>query len=204
MVRNVGGKPRPFGDDRPRKGGVTAAAIVLGIGLASGGAVTTSVGGGGASSASRVRAQDTASVVLRWERRGLRVTSRLSVDDDNCAEHSYGQVTQFFLEHPCMGLSRAFFEVRDARRNVVLVAISSVEMPDVDDARAFHELVDTDGTGNITELSRERGRYRHVRFSGEHYESRRDGTVVVNAQAQPVGRTAVAAELAEIVADAVG
>lgn len=86
----------------------------------------------------------------------------------------------------------------------MLVAVAWVEMPTAEDARALHVLVDGDGTGNVTELNRERVRYRDVRFSGAAYESRRDGTVVVNAQAQPAGRTALAGELALIVADAVG
>ncbi|GAA1316133.1 hypothetical protein [Pseudonocardia xinjiangensis] len=40
-----------------------------------------------------------------------------------------------------------------------------------------------------------------MRFTGEYYASRRDGTTVVNVQAQPVGRAAVAVGLAEIVAE---
>ena len=49
------------------------------------------------------------------------------------------------------------------------------------------------GTGNITELNRELEgyRYRNVRFTGEHYASRREDNTVVNAQAEPVGRTAL-------------
>lgn len=50
------------------------------------------------------------------------------------------------------------------------------------------QLLDADGTGDITELTRERGRYRSVRYTGEAYASGRDGTVLVNAQAQPVAR----------------
>lgn len=193
-------------------GGSAAVAIVLGVALATGGAVTAGVGAGASGSASsgtassgaRARLPDTAAVVARWELRGVRVTSRLDAEDGDCAEHAYGRVQDFLRDNPCVGMVRTVFEVRDRRRNVVLVAVSAVEMPDVEGARAYHELVDGEGTGNITELSRERGRYRDVRFTGAHYESHRDGAVVVNAQAQPAGRTAVAAELAQIVADAVG
>ncbi|MCP6497878.1 hypothetical protein NL476_28360, partial [Klebsiella pneumoniae] len=77
---------------------------------------------------------------------------------------------------------------RDRRRNVVLVAVAVVGMPDPGGARAFRQLVDRHGTGNVTELSRESGRYRRVRFAGRPYGSARDGEVVVNVQAQPVGR----------------
>jgi hypothetical protein len=50
------------------------------------------------------------------------------------------------------------------------------------------QLLDTRGTGNITELSREGGRYQYVRYSGPGYASDRDGSVVRSAQAEPVGR----------------
>jgi hypothetical protein len=60
------------------------------------------------------------------------------------------------------------------------------------------------GTGNITELSRERRRYRNVRFDGEHYASRREGTTVVNAQAEPVGRVAATTNLGELAQAALG
>jgi hypothetical protein len=113
-------------------------------------------------------------------------------------------VREFFREQPCVALHRAWFEVRDGRRGLVLVAVSWVEMPDTRSARAFHELVDTHGTGNVTELSREEGRHRRVRFTGEYYISRRDGTTVVNAQAEPVGRAAIAAELERIASEALG
>lgn len=61
-------------------------------------------------------------------------------------------------------------------------------MPTEDEARKLKSLMDTGGSGNVTELSRERGRYRTVRYTGEAYASRRDGSVVVNAQGQPVAR----------------
>lgn len=171
---------------------------------------TSAVGGSGsagsagsAKSSSRVRDRDSLNAVLRLERKGLRVTSRLTSDDDDCVTHSHGQVQDFFREQPCAALFRVLIEVRDKRRNVVLVAIAWVDMPASSGARQLKELVDANGTGNVTALSRERGRYRHVRFTGEYYESVREATTVVNAQAQPVGRTAGAVALAEIVASAV-
>jgi hypothetical protein len=63
-------------------------------------------------------------------------------------------------------------------------------------ARKFEDLVDRDGTGNITELSRETGRDQ-VRFTGDHYASIRGDTTVINTQAQPVRRSGAMADLAE-------
>jgi hypothetical protein len=73
--------------------------------------------------------------------------------------------------------------------------VAWVDLPTEASAREFHALVDGDGTGNVRELTRERGPYTDVRFTGEHYESARDGTTVVNAQAQPVEPGPAPAEL---------
>ena len=83
----------------------------------------------------------------------------------------------------------------------MLIAVAWVDMPDTRSAQEFKELADVHGTGNITELNRERAgyRYRNVRFTGKHYASRREDNTVVNAQAEPVGRAAVATdEIAEL------
>jgi hypothetical protein len=63
-------------------------------------------------------------------------------------------------------------------------------MPDADQATNLRVLLDTpgSGSGNVSELSREQGRYQSVRYTGDAYASRQDGTLVTNAQAQPVAR----------------
>lgn len=76
-------------------------------------------------------------------------------------------------------------------------------MPTQAGARQLKTLMDTGGTGNATELSRERGRYRTVRYTGGVYASRRDGTTVVNAQAQPVVRGSAGLTLTSVVTAAV-
>lgn len=86
--------------------------------------------------------------------------------------------------------------MRGGHNAVAVVAVAAVDMPDAAAARRLQRLVDRHGTGNVTELSRERGRYRHIRFTGRYYESVREDETVVNIQAEPVGRTAAAAELA--------
>ncbi len=211
------GKP-----DQPRnpdgtwkgRGGGFAAVVAVSVALAAGpGVIGTS--GAGSSAGSAVRGQGTgqghakardrssARTVLRLEQRGLRVEQRVMSDDAECAAHSYGLVREFFQEQPCSALYRALFEVHDRRRNVVLVAVAWVDMPDADQARAFKRLVDRHGTGNITELSRETRRYRNVRFSGEYYASVRNDSTVINVQAQPVSRAGAGLDLAEQVVEAV-
>lgn len=190
-TRQDGTKVRSYTRSGPTAA-VAAAALVFG-GAAAG--VGTGSGAGGAtarpgsgSQTVQARAGRTTDAMLRLERKGYRVTRRTSVDGADCENHAYGQVVSFFRRNPCAGLVRMSFEVRDRRRNVVLVAVASVAMPDEGDARRFRTLVDRHGTGNLVELSRERGRYRSVRFTGFPYASRRDGPVVTNVQVQPVGR----------------
>jgi hypothetical protein len=202
-------------DDKGRfaKSGGALLAVVLVTAIGAGGTAGVTgatAGGGGASvgasnarASSQARRQDADRIRARLLRQAARVDHRFDSTDD-CVAHSYGQVREFFREQPCAALHRAWFEVRDGRRGLVLVAVAWVEMPDARSARDFHELVDTYGTGNVTELSREEGPHRRVRFTGRYYEDRRDGTTVVNAQVEPVGRAAVAAELEDLAAEALG
>jgi hypothetical protein len=75
-----------------------------------------------------------------------------------------------------------------------------VDMPDPAGAAALKSLVDRPGIGNVTELSKEQRRYRSVHFTGQHYTSTQDGATVINAQAEPLGDTATAVSLAQVVA----
>ncbi|MEJ8277435.1 hypothetical protein [Pseudonocardia spirodelae] len=140
---------------------------------------------------------------VRLTSAGLRVTGRIVDDAADCAAHSYGRVREFFRDHPCASLRRAQFEVRDRNGDVALVPIAWVDMLTETEARQLKTLMDTAATGNVTELSRERGRYRTVRYTGDAYASRRDGTTVVNAQAQPVARGWAGLALTSVVTNAV-
>lgn len=189
-----GGAPvRAHTRSAPRGSGVVASALAVGLVLGTGGTAgigaDVSAGTGGSAGATRgavqVRKAEVDNVVLRLQRSGLRASARVGEYERDCAGHSYEQVHQYFLANPCAGMFRAAIEVRDRRSPVVLVAISWVDMPDEHGARVFHALVDRYGTGNVTELSREVGRYRHVRFTGQHYDSDRDDASVVNTQVQP-------------------
>ena len=70
------------------------------------------------------------------------------------------------------------------------------------DGSASEQLVDSSGSGNVTELSRERGRYQAVRYTGDFYASRLEGAVMSNAQAQPVARGTTGLALTVLVNDA--
>lgn len=183
-------------------GGRTSVALALGIALLAGTGAATAIGnamtfddasasaddGSGAQSGSRVGSSNSAAAQARIVGQGVRLTATVTDDSADCVSNSYGQIQDFFRGTPCAALHRAHFELRDQDGDAAVVAVSWVEMPDESSARALEQLLDTSGTGNVTELSRERGRYGTVRYTGEAYASRRDGAVVVNAQAEPVGR----------------
>lgn len=137
------------------------------------------------------------SVEARWKRKGYQVNVRAEPAFD-CTAHSYGQVHNFFVSHNCELLLRATGEFRDKHRNVVLVAVSWVDMPTTGEAARLKKLVDAEGTGNVTELSREKGGYRNVRFVGLGYNSGISEQAVWNIQVQPVGWSPAAVLLNEI------
>ena len=107
--------------------------------------------------------------------------------DSSCEPHSYGQVKDFFKSHPCKWLTRAYLAVHNGSLGEVLVALSWVGMPDGASAAAYKKLVDTGGTGNIMELSRDDGPYRAITYDGKFYKSGIEGMSVWNMQLQPVG-----------------
>jgi hypothetical protein len=189
------GKIRPRHDPKG-KGSVALLAIGLAVAMGAGAAgvgAGPTLGGsasrsGGQGGSARAGASDVQRAVVRLQSQGFRVTIRLRDDATDCASNSYGAVQRYFAEHPCTALLRTLLEVRDNRGDVVLVAIAWVTMPSTAEAVELKRLMDQPGTGNVTELSRQSGRYRTVRFTGDFYASNREGLVVVNAQAQPVAR----------------
>ena len=137
--------------------------------------------------------------------RGLRMASHIADDGNTCATHSYGEVHEYFQKNPCVALHREMYVLDDPHsQDKVVVAYASVEMEDTDQAQCLQELLDKDGSGNITELSRERGAYRSVPYDDAAFASDRDGTVVVNAQAKAVQGKPGKSNLELIAHDAVG
>ena len=189
---------------RKRGGGVLAAVIVaLAAAFGSGSGTSISSGSGArAAQGTRGKARDRSSTaaVQRLARSGFQVRERATDAGSDCAAHSYGQVQEFFRTHPCEAYFRSLLEVREGPA-VVLVAIAWVDMPDAEQARRLKALMDRHGTGNLTELSRERG---GQRFTGMHYTSAREDTTVINVQAEPVGRTRVAITLARRIVETAG
>jgi len=201
----------PLTPAKPKWPGMLLGAVALAVTLAAGGTMTVSSGSGataartsvGTKSNVKTRNRDARAVVQRLLRAGRKIDIEASSDADDCTAHSYGAVHAFFIEHPCTGLYRVLLVVHGPVGSSVLVAIAWVDMPDATAAEAYRQLVDRPGSGNITELNREGGRYESMRFTGLHYASTRDGNTVVNVQTEPLAPVAEA-EAAALPAEAVG
>jgi hypothetical protein len=77
------------------------------------------------------------------------------VKADDCAAKSYGKTHDFFLESPCQSLVRALYTTESGGAKA-LVSVVLVGMPDSTKAKALKTLTERDGTGNVTDLVRDK------------------------------------------------
>ena len=191
-------------------GAVVAIAVAYGGGAvgtgvtagSSGGTVADSAAGRNfaARKANGKRAARSGNADEAWRRMGLRGVKRTFEQELNCVINSFGRVREFFVRTPCTSLDRVLFAVVDEGGNLVVVTVAWVGFRARGDARRFKELDDTDGTGNVSPLGGSLLGLADVRFTGQHYQSRRSGTTVVIAEAEPAGG-AVAEEVLDGIAE---
>jgi hypothetical protein len=201
MVRMVGGKPRPFGDDKPKTGRaalLVAAVVAAVVGAAAAGGTALSTGGGvasvGSGGGSSLKARSSSKESARkgkhedaMQRLGLKTIKKVAKRELKCAPYSFAEVRNFFVRHPCKALSRMLLAVGDGGGNTVVVTIAWVRMPKAAEARDLRKLADRDGTGNIYALPDAVLKRAGVQFTGDHYESRLDGSLLVIAEATSGG-----------------
>ena|SRR6266700_1517828 len=70
--------------------------------------------------------------------------------------------------------------------DLIVGSVMWVKMPSDADAAGFIELEDTYGTGDVTPFGTEVLELGGIRFTGKHYKSRSDGSLVVIAETEPV------------------
>lgn len=75
-------------------------------------------------------------------------------DQTDCAAHSYGQVRAFFARTPCSSVHRLLATTKQGDRTVV-IASNVVTFDSATQAARYLALVNSDGTGNISDLLRE-------------------------------------------------
>lgn len=84
---------------------------------------------------------------------GTEFLPRASARDADCAAHAHGEVRAWLSTHPCGGLTRGLYEVSVGDRRAA-VSIIVVRLADAEQALRFQALVDTNGSGSITDLVR--------------------------------------------------
>jgi hypothetical protein len=120
-----------------------------------------------------------------WRRLGVRAGRKAFKRELRCAANSYGQVREFFVRMPCRSLRRMLLGIVDSRGNTVVLAIAWVRMPSASSAEQLKRLADRDGAGNVSPIATDVLELRGVRFTGQHYASRRTGPLTVIAEAAP-------------------
>ncbi|WP_370973530.1 hypothetical protein [Amycolatopsis sp. cg9] len=77
------------------------------------------------------------------------------VRSDDCPAKSYGKTKEFFQDNPCQSLVRALYTTETGGAKA-LVSVAVVGMPDSSKAKSLKALTEKDGTGNVTDLVRDK------------------------------------------------
>jgi hypothetical protein len=121
-----------------------------------------------------------------WVAEGFTVREVNDSRDTDCGMSSYGDVPEFFTQHPCVGLQRKLLRADDGEGNSVLIATSRTDMPTSNEADLLRQLVDRPGTGNVADLARVTPGYTGIKFTGRYFASSATGTTVRIAEAEPL------------------
>jgi hypothetical protein len=121
-----------------------------------------------------------------WQRMAMREIERKVKNDLRCAVQSFGQVQQFFVSHPCKKLDQVVYGLEDANGNVIIGTVMWVTMPSAGDAQQLRRMEDTYGTGDVTPFTSEILGIGGVKFTGQHYRSRLDGSLFVISETEPL------------------
>ncbi|MCX2731560.1 hypothetical protein OOZ19_15050 [Saccharopolyspora sp. NFXS83] len=135
---------------RARLSGLSRRTVLTALGVAAvvlTGAVLSSVWAGGSGSAQDMTAQQVDGVSFE------RTAAELGGD---CAEASFGDVRAWFQRHPCEALSRQVFDSEAASRTAT-VSLAVVDLGDATPARNLRELLNTPGSGGISDPAAEPG-----------------------------------------------
>jgi hypothetical protein len=113
----------------------------------------------------------------------------------NCAAHAYGQVQSYFARTPCVSVDRLLASTNQGGRAVV-IASNLVTLHSAAQAQQYLNLVNSDGTGNISDLLREGVSYPGGpdKLPDAAFASRQDGNKVWVAEAGYVGGTSSASD----------
>lgn len=178
-------------------GGVVAAALLAGLMTAAGGGdVTSSVGAAldagtsqsslDAETSSSRKAAESGDETEAWRRLAVKEIKQKVEDDLRCAVQSYGQVQQFFVRNPCDTLDQLLFVVTDPQGDPIVGSVAWIQFTSDSTATQFLGLENTYGSGDVTPFAAEALGVAGFHFTGKHYKSRQDGSLVVIAEADPL------------------
>jgi hypothetical protein len=109
---------------------------------------------------------------------GLQFSERAAATESQCANHAYGDVQVSLQQAACATMRRASFETSVSGR-LVAVSIAVLYFGDEATATAFKRTADTPGSGGMTDLATETGKWpQPVQFAGSAYASAITGTAV--------------------------
>ncbi|GAA2776923.1 hypothetical protein [Saccharopolyspora taberi] len=128
------------------------------------------------------RAGNTAVPVQRVD--GVEFVERASLKDSACTAGSYGDVRVWFQSRPCTGLSRLAFDTQVQGRKAA-VAVAVIDLADEQSALELRGVLDTAGTGGVTDPVRAGHRWPGApeSFDGAAQAVERTGTRVRIVQA---------------------
>jgi hypothetical protein len=125
-----------------------------------------------------------------WQKMGMSPTpGNVRRRDTNCAAHAYDQVQRYLRRVPCRWMDRLLFTVEDKGGNQIAISVAWVQFTTPAQAAEFKRIDDIWGTGQIRPLPGAGLGLPNIRLSGQHYASRRAGTLAVVAEAEEVGAT---------------
>ncbi|GAA4005422.1 hypothetical protein GCM10022247_28480 [Allokutzneria multivorans] len=135
-----------------------------------------------------------------WRRLGLRELKKHAKSDLNCVINSFGEIRGFLVRTPCKSLERGLFAIGDDEGNAAVVSVAWVRFHTRGHAESFEELHKIHGNGDITPLGSSLLGMAGVRFTADHYGSRRSGTTVTIAEAES-GKGKVSGEALKVIAE---
>lgn len=106
----------------------------------------------------------------------------------DCAGNSYGDVANWFAQHPCERVVRALYTTRSGEARA-LVSVVVVTMPSATEAQQLKLITDTEGTGNVNDLVRDgtASLPGAPSVAGGEYHSESEGTEVTIVEAEFYG-----------------
>ncbi|WP_027944457.1 hypothetical protein [Amycolatopsis taiwanensis] len=122
-----------------------------------------------------------------WSKLGLkelRKAVRQEVKQFRCEAAATGEVRDFLLRTPCTSLRRVIWALGDGHGNAVVVSVVWVGFRTRAQAEDFERVERVQGSGDIEPLGAPLLGLSHISFTGLHYGSHRERTIMAVAEAE--------------------